>query len=70
MAPPQRRCCFRARTASLSITTTENQAPLGGEIAVKGFIVEDAQEQVNEAFDALDWPLKRALGELRKALGS
>ena len=46
----------------------EAEDPLGGEITVKGFIVDDAQESLNEAFSALDWPLQRALRQLREAL--
>jgi hypothetical protein len=45
-----------------------DEDPLGGEITVKGFIVDDAQEQVDAAFDELRWPLERALRQLREAL--
>jgi hypothetical protein len=33
-------------------------------------IVVNVHERLTEAFDDLNWPLRRALGELRKALGS
>jgi hypothetical protein len=46
----------------------EAEDPLGGEITVKGFIVDDAQERINDAFDELRWPLERALRELRRAV--
>jgi hypothetical protein len=46
----------------------EDEDPPGGEITVKGFIVDDAQETLSEAFSALDWPLQRALRQLREAL--
>jgi hypothetical protein len=46
----------------------EGKDPLGGAITVEGFIVDDAQERVKEAFDELDWPLQRALRQLREAL--
>jgi hypothetical protein len=46
----------------------EDEDPPGGEITVKGFIVDDAQESLSEAFAELDWPLQRALRQLREAL--
>ena len=46
----------------------EDEDHPAGEITVKGFIVDDAQESLNEAFSALDWPLQRALRQLREAL--
>jgi hypothetical protein len=45
-----------------------DEDPPGGEIAIKGVIVDDAQERLSEAFAALDWPLQRALRQLREAL--
>jgi hypothetical protein len=45
-----------------------DEDPLGGEITVKGFIVDDAQEHISAAFDELRWPLERALRQLREAL--
>lgn len=56
------------RYVELSDDDEVDEDPLGGEITVKGFIVDDAQERVNEAFAELDWPLKRALAQLRQAL--
>lgn len=46
----------------------KDEDPPGGRITVKGFIVDDAQERVNEAFDELRWPLERALRQLRGTL--
>ncbi len=47
----------------------EDKDPLGEEVVtVKGFIVDGAQESLSEAFSALDWPLQRALRQLREAL--
>ena len=46
----------------------ETEDPLGEEVIVKGFIVDDAQERIDDAFSELRWPLERALRELRKAL--
>jgi hypothetical protein len=42
----------------------EGEDVLGGEITAKGFIVDAAQARLDEAFGALDWPLKRALRQL------
>jgi hypothetical protein len=46
----------------------EDEDPPGREIVVAGLIVDDAQESLNEAFAELDWPLQRALRQLREAL--
>jgi hypothetical protein len=46
----------------------EDEDVLGGEITAKGFIVDDAQARMNDAFDELRWPLERALRQLRGAL--
>jgi hypothetical protein len=43
----------------------EDEDVLGGEITAKGFIVDDAQARMNDAFDELRWPLERALRQLR-----
>jgi hypothetical protein len=46
----------------------DEEDPLGAEITVKGFVVDDAKARVSDAFAELGWPLERALRELRKAL--
>jgi hypothetical protein len=56
------------RYVELSDGDEGEDPPPGGEIIVKGSIVDDAQESLNEAFAALDWPLQRALRQLRAAL--
>ena len=45
-----------------------DEDPLGGEVTVKGLIIDDARERIDDAFGELRWPLKRALRQLREAL--
>jgi hypothetical protein len=52
----------------IELNDDDEEDPLGAEITVKGFVVDDAKARVSDAFAELGWPLERALRELRKAL--
>jgi hypothetical protein len=52
----------------IELSDDDEEDPLGAEITVKGFVVDDAKARVSDAFAELGWPLERALRDLRKAL--
>jgi hypothetical protein len=47
---------------------SESPRDVGKKVTVRGVVVDDLHECVDEAFLEFDWPLKRALRRLREAL--